>query len=62
MRVSFNFLFQVPFTIAAKTFRATLEFINAHIQQQDQVVSKLRTVDFWLIVCGDTRVLTVATK
>ena len=53
-----NFLFRVPFTVAAKTFRAALDFINAHLLQLDQV---LRTVDFWLIVCGDTRVLTVAT-
>ena len=56
-----NFLFQVPFTIAAWTFRATLDFINAHLQQQDQVISIFCTVDFWLIVCGDIRVLTVAT-
>ena len=45
-----------------KTFRVTLEFINVHLQQQGQVASKLRIVDFWLIVCGDSRVLTVATK
>ena len=55
-------LFLVPFTVAAKTFRAALEFINAHLQQRDQVARELRTVDFWLIVCGDTRVLSVATK
>ena len=42
--------------------RATLKFINAHLQQRDQVATKLRTVDFWLIVCGDTCVLTVAPK
>ena len=45
--VSFPFLFRVPFTVAAKTFRAALEFINAHLQQRDQVASVLRTVDFW---------------
>ena len=48
--------------VAAETFQAALEFINAHLQQRDQVASKIRTVDFWLIVCGDTHVLTVATK
>ena len=37
------------------------EFINAHLQQRDQVASELRTVDFWLIVCEDPRVLTVPT-
>ena len=42
-----NFLFRVPFTVAAKTFRAALDFINAHLQQRDQVASVLRTVDFW---------------
>ena len=54
-------LFQVPFTIAAKTSRAALDFINVHLQQRDQVTSILRTVDFWLVVCRDTRVLTVTT-
>ena len=43
--------FQVPFTIVVKAFQAALEFINAHLQQCDQVTSVLRTVDFWLIVC-----------
>ena len=56
------FLFRVTFTVAAKMFRTTLDFINAHLQQRDQVASVLRTVDFWLIVCGNTCVLTVATK
>ena len=57
-------LFSISSTIivAAKTFRAALEFTNAHLQQRDQVASKLRTVDFWLLVRGNTRVLTVATK
>ena len=39
----FLILFRVPFTLAAKTFRAALEFINAHLQQRDQVASELRT-------------------
>ena len=56
------FLFWVSFTVVAKTFLATLEFINVHLQQWDQVASELRTADFWLIVCGDSCVLTVATK
>ena len=49
-------------TLVAKTFRAALEFINAHLQQRDQVTSVLHTVGFWLMVCGGIRVLTVATK
>ena len=57
-----NFLFRVPFTVVAKMFRAALDFINAHLQQRDQVTSVLRTVDFWLVVGGDTRVLHVATE
>ena len=40
------FLFQVQFTIVAKAFRATLDFINAHLQQRDQVASILYTVYF----------------
>ena len=32
------------------------------LQQQDQVARMLRTVDFWLIVCWDTHVLTTAIK
>ena len=43
--------FQVPFTIVVKAFQAALEFINAHLQQCDQVTTVLRTVGFWLIVC-----------
>ena len=42
-------------------FRAALDFINTRLQQRDQVASLLRTVNFWLIVCGYTRLLTVAT-
>ena len=64
-RVSFSHskcLFRVPFTVAAKTFWAALEFINAHLPQRDQVASVLRTVDFSLIVCGNTRILTEAAK
>ena len=44
---SFSFLFRVPFTVAAKMFRAALEFINAHLQQRDQFASILCTLDFW---------------
>ena len=32
--------------VAVKMFRAALEFINVRLQQQDQVASMLRTVDF----------------
>ena len=35
------------------------QFINAHLQQRDQVVSLLHTVDFWLIVCWNSRVLAI---
>ena len=35
---------------------------SAHLKQRDQVARVLRTVDFWLIVCRDTRVFTVAAK
>ena len=45
--VSFSHSKLLPFTVVAKTFRAALEFSNAHLQQQDQVASKIRTVDFW---------------
>ena len=38
------FPFQVSFTIVVKTVRATLEFINVHLQQCDHVASILRTV------------------
>ena len=41
---------QVPFTIVVKAFQATMEFINVHLQQFDQVTSRL-------IVCTDTRCL-----
>ena len=50
-----TFPFQVPFTIAIKTFQAVLE-------QWNQVASELHTIDFWSIVCWDSRVLTMATK
>ena len=43
------------FTIAIKTFQAVL-------QQCNQVASELHTIDFWSIVCWDSRVLTMATK
>lgn len=43
------------FTIAIKTFQAVL-------QQYNQVASELHTIDFWSIVCWDSRVLTMATK
>ena len=39
-----------------------MQFKIAHLQQLDQVASVLHTVDFWLIVCGNTHVLTMATK
>ena len=45
--VSFSFLFRVRFTVAAKMFHAALDFINAHLQQRDQVASILHTVDIW---------------
>ena len=48
--------------VVSRKFGKTVSFINAHLQQRDQVASELRTVDSWLIVCGDSRVLTVATK
>ena len=52
----FLILFRIPFNLSGKNVssRPSLEFINAHLQQRDEVASELRTVDFWLmlIVCG----------
>ena len=51
------FSFGVPFSIALKVLNRTLEFINTHLQQWDQVTSV-----FYRKVCWDTCVLTLATK
>ena len=38
-----RFHFHVQFTVAVKMFQATLEFINVHLQQRNQVTSVLHT-------------------
>ena len=55
-----KFPFHVQLTVAVKMFQSTLEFINAHLQQRNQVTSILHTVavNFWLTVCWVTHVLT----